>query len=293
MSSRTLTEPEPESPRTKSSLLGRRPTTFQETTDRLSTLERLQIAAIRKTHQGPALNATMLWLQRHVGKGWIHGCTKNLLKVYGTERLPPLKEGPGLILVSNHRSFFDMFVITATLYRLGLDQRVVFPVRSTFFYDHPLGFFVNGIMSFFSMYPPIFRERKRQVLNHVAMSELAALIGAGGSSAGIHPEGTRNKGRDPYTLLPAQAGVGRLIHLSSAPVVPAFIVGLGNVLWRQVLGNFTRRGPSIHLVFGTPIDFGDLRHSPANGRTYRRLADRTVEAISALGQEERHLEWAD
>ena len=287
MSSSTVAERERAQPDPSS----RRPTTFKEAPERLSSLERWQINAVRKTFDQPTLDALMLWCQRYVGRSWIYYCTKNLLRIRGIERLPSLTDGRGLIVVSNHRSFFDMFVITATLYRLGLRQRVLFPVRSTFFYDHPLGFFVNAVMSFLSMYPPIFRERRRQVLNHVAMAELAALVESGIRSTGIHPEGTRGKGDDPYTLLPAQAGVGRLIHLSTVPVVPAFITGLGNVLWRQILGNFTRRGPQIHLVFGSPVDFGDLRKAPANGRTYRLLSERTLDAIHQLGQEEKNAPW--
>lgn len=287
MPSPTLAEPKHTPPDPS----GRRPTTFEEARDRLSRVEQWQIAAARRTHEQPLLNALMLGLQRTVGRGWIHLCTKNLLSVRGVERLPSLTDHRGLILVSNHRSFFDMFVVSATLYRLGFNQRILFPVRSRFFYDRPLGFVVNGIMSFYSMYPPIFRERRRQILNHVAMSELASLLDAGGRSAGIHPEGTRGMGDDPYTLLPAQTGVGRLIHMSSAPVVPAFIIGLGNVLWRQVLGNFTGRGPPIHLVFGAPVDFGNLRSAPASARTYRALADRTRDAITALGEEERRMSW--
>ena len=287
MHSPTVAEQNTESP----GVPARRPATFRQTTDRLTPLERWLIAAVRTTHERPLLNAAMLWLQRHVGRGWIHFCTRHLLSVHGIDRLPNLSHREGLILVSNHRSFFDMFVISATLYRLGFDQRILFPVRSSFFYTHPLGFVVNGIMSFFSMYPPIFRERRRQMLNHVAMTELAGLLAAKGRSAGIHPEGRRGRGNDPYTLLPAQAGVGRLIHLSSAPVIPVFIVGLGNVLWRQVLGNFTRRGPPIHLVFGAPVDLGALRTGPGNARVYRALAERTRDAIAALGQEERRIAW--
>jgi len=65
-------------------------------------------------------------------------------------------------------------------------------------------------MSFLAMYPPIFRERSRAALNLVGLDELAWLLRRGGTFLGIHPEGTRGKGDDPYTLLPAQPGVGRI-----------------------------------------------------------------------------------
>ncbi|MBK6688662.1 MAG: 1-acyl-sn-glycerol-3-phosphate acyltransferase [Deltaproteobacteria bacterium] len=262
--------------------------TFAEAKERLSWLERLNIAFIKHTFVSPWLDGLLLWFQRVPGVFWVHHCTKHIRHVYGLERLGPMDSGEAMILVSNHRSFFDMFVVNMVLYKHGFQQRLLFPVRSNFFYDHPLGFFVNGIMSWFSMYPPIFRDRKRVVLNHTAFSELSNALKTG-RSCGIHPEGKRKTDDDPYTLLPAQPGVGRLIHLSRAKVIPIFINGLGNDLKRQIGGNFDGTGKKVILVFGPPIDFGELLDLPPKASTYRTLADKTVEAITALGQEERAL----
>jgi 1-acyl-sn-glycerol-3-phosphate acyltransferase len=64
-------------------------------------------------------------------------------------------------LVSNHRSFFDLYVVTGYLVKRNMPHRLVFPVRANFFYDRRLGLFVNGVMSFFAMYPPLFQRRKK------------------------------------------------------------------------------------------------------------------------------------
>jgi 1-acyl-sn-glycerol-3-phosphate acyltransferase len=191
--------------------------------------------------------------------------------------------------VSNHRSFFDLYVTTAELVARGLPLRVLFPVRSAFFYDRPLGPLVNGAMSFFAMYPPIFRDARRAVLNLASLDELAALLRQGGFFVGMHPEGTRKRDNDPYSLLPAQTGVGRVIRKARVPVVPAFINGLSNDLVGQVLRGMTKSGPPIHLVFGTPIDFGSLLDCPESPSTYRRIADRCVEEITKLGEEEKRM----
>jgi 1-acyl-sn-glycerol-3-phosphate acyltransferase len=228
-------------------------------------------------------------LQRTVGQWWILRATDRLRQVHGLERLPPLGPGTSFILVSNHRSFFDLYVASAVLVARGLPHRILFPVRSTFFYDNPLGPVVNGLMSFFAMYPPIFRDRKRAALNLASLDETAALLRRGGFFVGLHPEGTRNKGEDPYTLLPAQSGVGRLIHAAGVPVVPVFVNGLGNDLPRQVAGGLTGRGTPIHVVYGAPIDFGTLRGAPDAPATYKRMAEVCLEAITALGREERRL----
>jgi 1-acyl-sn-glycerol-3-phosphate acyltransferase len=263
-----------------------RPETFEEARDRLSRVERFSILCVKKTFQVSLLDRFFLWCQRVPGRFWVDKCTRNLRSVYGLDRLGPLDQKKSVILVTNHRSFFDMFVVCMLLYVNGFNLRLFFPVRASFFYDHPLGLFVNGIMSWFSMYPPIFRDRKRATLNHTAFSELAAAVQQG-RSAGIHPEGTRKKDDDPYTFLPAAAGVGRLIHLARCEVIPAFVNGLGNNLWKQVLGNFTRKGPRIIVVFGEPIDFEGLLDQPPTAKTFRAIAERTLEVIGALGQEEK------
>ena len=255
--------------------------------NKLGKTERFQIRFIRNTLEPGPTNDVIRWCQRRVGSLWIHVCTKNLMNPHHVERLPELDPKQSYICVSNHRSFFDLYVITAFLVRQGMPHRIVFPVRANFFYDRALGFFVNGVMSFFAMYPPIFRERKRIPLNVTSLEELVWLLRRGGIFAGIHPEGTRNLSDDPYSFLPAQSGVGRVIHGSRAAVLPVFVNGLGNDLPRQVGSNFDGSGTPIHVVFGAPIDFGELLDRPASARVYRQLTERTMQAIAELGEEER------
>ena len=210
------------------------------------------------------------------------------------QRLEPLAPDRSFILVCNHRSFFDLYVLTAALLRWKLRHRIVFPVRSNFFYDTPAGFFVNGVMSFFAMYPPLFRDKRLAPLNALGLEELAGLLRAGETLVGIHPEGRRNPGDDPYELLPAKSGVGRLIHAAQGvPVVPVFTNGLlPNNLPRQVLSNFDGTGIPIHSVFGTPIDFSDLLRQPALPRLFSRLSERCLDEVRKLGQEEKALRAA-
>ena len=223
----------------------RRAEHFSEVSEGLSGVERFNINFIKRTFENERFNDILRLMQRYIGAGWIWHCTKNLIHIHGLENLPaPSKKQP-FIWVANHRSFFDMFVANAMLFRHGYHERVLYPVRSKFFYDHPLGFLLNGVMSFWSMYPPIFRERSRASLTHTSFSELAHAIKRG-RSVGIHPEGTRKQDDDPYTFLPAQSGVGRLIHLADAQVVPIFINGLSNNFWHQIVSNFRRNGPPHH-----------------------------------------------
>jgi 1-acyl-sn-glycerol-3-phosphate acyltransferase len=255
----------------------------------LTRLEQLQIRLVRATLNPGPMDSAIRFCQRTLGQRWIRAVSSRLRQVHGLDRLPAWNPSQSLILVANHRSFFDLYVTTAELVAHGLPQRILFPVRSNFFYDHPLGPFVNGTMSFFAMYPPIFRDRRRAALNLASLDELAALLRRGGFFVGIHPEGTRKRDDDPYTLLPAQSGVGRVVHKARVPVVPVFVNGLGNDVVRQLRAGVTGRGDPIRLVFGAPIDFGPLLDAPSGPGTYKRLAERCLEAIALLGQEEKKL----
>jgi len=266
-----------------------RPDLVRAAGDRLSALERAQIRFVRGTFEPGRAERAIRWCQHHIGSTWIHHFTKHLRHVHGLERLPPLEAEQSFVLVSNHRSFFDLYVVTGDLVRRGLPHRIVFPVRSSFFYDSPAGLFVNGVMSFFAMYPPIFREKKRLPLNVTSLEELTWLLRRGGVFAGLHPEGTRKQDDDPYSFLPAQPGVGKIIHAARVPVIPVFVNGLINDLPRQVTSNYDGTGRPVFVVFGEPIDFADLYQRPGSVRVYKTAADRCMEVIGRLGQEEKRL----
>ncbi|MDP9001519.1 MAG: 1-acyl-sn-glycerol-3-phosphate acyltransferase [Myxococcota bacterium] len=255
----------------------------------LTRLERAHIRLVRASLRPGLFDVVIRKMQRSVGQGWIRAATARLRHVHGFERLPRWDTTKSIVCVANHRSLFDLYVTTAELVARGLPQRILFPVRSAFFYDHPLGPPVNGIMSFFAMYPPIFRDRKRAALNLASLDEVASLLRRGGFFVGMHPEGARKKDDDPYTLLPPRSGVGRVIRKARVPVVPVFINGLGNDLLAQVVGGLTGTGPQIHIVFGAPIDFGGLLDEAEAPRTYRRIAERCVQEIARLGEEEKQL----
>lgn len=262
--------------------------------DSLSPIERFQIGFVRKTFESVPFDRTVRFLQRHVGANWIEQSIKNLRQVYGEDRLPRFDRDASTILVSNHRSFFDLYIVTAYLVKRGMPQRLVFPVRSQFFYDKPLGLAVNGLMSFFAMYPPVFRERKRAALNLASLDEVVRLIKNGGAFVGLHPEGMRNKTDDPYALLPAQGGVGRIIQAArgKATVIPVFVNGLGNDIVRQFGSNYMKKGPPVTVVFGKPIDFGDMLDAPPSPRLHRKISEHSLDAIRALGEEDRAIRAA-
>ena len=118
-------------------------------------------------------------------------------------------------------------------------KALFFPVRGRFFYDSPLGLLVNFVMGWWSMYPPFFASGENPLLDKRAFDKysmrlLTALCHEGaGNVIGFHPEGTRNKGEDPYSFLRPQPGVGRLIKDARPQVVPLVLAGLGTASRRR------------------------------------------------------------
>ncbi len=278
-------------PGSETSALGAHVSLANAARGRVSRLEYLQMRIIRRTLEPGFVDRALRWFQRTFGVWWITLVTFRLHRIHHMDRLLPLAPLESFILVSNHRSFFDLYVLIAAMLRWGLRQRIVFPVRSNFFYDTVAGFFVNGVMSFFAMYPPLFRDKRRATLNIVGIEELGALLRQGETLVGIHPEGRRNTSDDPYELLPAKSGVGRLIHAAgSVAVVPVFTNGLlPNNLPRQIISNFDGTGTPIHSVFGHAIDFGDLLSEPPSLKLFTKIAEICMDEVRKLGEQERVL----
>jgi hypothetical protein len=59
-----------------------------------------------------------------------------------------------------------------------------------------------------------------------------------------------------------------------------------------VQSNFDGTGIPVHIVFGKPVEFGDLLTARGSPRTYRAIAERTLEMIAKLGGEERAIRAA-
>lgn len=285
-----MEQPAPSAP--PASIEEARPDFFVDSSDKLTFLERWNIKFNRGSITWDPINRFIALLQRNIGAAWVHFGSRHLRKVKGLDRLPELNELDSFIIVANHRSYFDLFVISMLLFRHGLKRRMLFGVRSSFFYDHPLGFFVNGAMSFWSMYPPFFRDKKRSSLNRTALTELSWTLGHTSTAVGLHPEGRRNQGDDPYTLLPAKPGVGQLVLETGVTVLPVFINGLSNSFMGQLRRNFTRSDDHMIVVFGEPVDFGDMLEAENTAKNQRLVSQHALDAVAALGPEERELRAA-
>lgn len=241
----------------------------------------------------------MRWLNRsRLGRIWqavptlaVGALVRRRLQVVGIDRAANIPENAPILLVANHRTFFDLFILGWILVtHPRLRRRVSFPVRSNFFYENPLGLLVGVATTGGSMFPPFFRSSQKKAMNRHSLEILVERLRTPGEMVGFHPEGTRNKTEDPYTLLPAQPGVGELALKARPQVIPAFILGMTNSIWTEIRAGL-RGEPKVIAVFGEPIELpaiaGDTRLSH-----HKRFADAIAAQISALGAEERALRIA-
>jgi 1-acyl-sn-glycerol-3-phosphate acyltransferase len=263
------------------------------TTEELSVLtdtEKIGFKLADKMNRG-AWKRFWTFCQRHIGSLWIKIATYNLMNVFGIENVEQTDQQRPLLLVANHRSFFDMYTVSSVLFRQTKRPiKLFFPVRAKFFYDSPVGWSVNFVMGWFSMFPPFFREDrelKKREFDKFSMRKLVEICSVGAAHViGFHPEGKRNLSPDAYSFLPAQPGVGKVIMQARPQVVPVFIAGLGNDLPKQILGNW-RGGEQIRIYFGAPVDLSEFYEKRDSLRTHKEIADFLMLKIGELAEEDR------
>src|SRR6185295_19955989 len=82
----------------------------------LTTFERLAFRLTRQMNRG-AWKRFWTFCQRTLGAGWIHLSTYNLMQVYGLEHIAAASRERPILIVANHRSFFDMYTVSTVLFR--------------------------------------------------------------------------------------------------------------------------------------------------------------------------------
>lgn len=262
---------------------------------RLSTVERVALAVCRFANETPVGKRAQALHHRYLGNPFVRAAVRPRVQLHGLEHVTGLTPDRGVLLCSNHRSFFDQYVLMSVLYDVAeWPRRVYFPVRANFFYEQWLGLVINGLIGGFVMYPPIFRDATRADENKISLDRLTELLGNPGVIVGMHPEGTRGKGPDPYQLLPAQPGVGQIIMRGRPIVLPAFINGMSNSVAHEFRTTYsprrqTRQTAPIHIVFGPPVELGGLLAGKPRPAQYKRVADKVLAEIAALGAREREL----
>jgi 1-acyl-sn-glycerol-3-phosphate acyltransferase len=255
----------------------------------LSRRERIAVGLGRLVNESPlAKSAARRWSEG-VTSHWMTLVSSRRMNLVGMEKMEALRPDRGVLLASNHRSFFDMYMVLTYLHRhVSYCENVFFPVRSGFWYTRFVGMAINAVVASMSMYPPIFRETEKREVTRMGLDFLAERLREPGTVVGIHPEGTRGKGPDPYELLPAEQGFGRVVLSAHPIVVPIFINGMSSDLLAECRSTFDGTGAPIIAVFGDPVDLSSFKGAdPHRLRSQIDVGRKVLAEIAKLGEIEK------
>jgi 1-acyl-sn-glycerol-3-phosphate acyltransferase len=184
--------------------------------------------------------------------------------VRGRENIP--REG-GLIIASNHTSYWDPPMVGASLPR-----EVHFLAKEELFRSPVIGPLIASVNAI-----PI----RRGTADLSGLSRAIDGLKRGGALL-IFPEGSRMRDGE---LHPARPGVGLLSVQADVPVAACYISGSNRP------GAWWRRGVRVRITFGLPRSWRELAGADADlppGRTlYQRVGDGIMREIAGLRNEQR------
>src|SRR5207248_9444890 len=163
----------------------------------------------------------------------------------------------GFLLVANHISHFDPFIISSVVRR-----KIDWMAMAEFFPLPVLGFLLRAVDAF-----PADRDRADRKTIRSAIQRLKQ-----GRIVGLFPEGgIRDGARSLLKGAPLRPGASTLAHISRVPILPCVIIG-SDRLYSKKNWLPLRRTP-IWIAFGNPIPhFPNLAKSAARACIDRELA---------------------
>ena len=185
----------------------------------------------------------------------------------GVENVP---QAGGIIVVANHVSELDPFMVGEFLYDMGRPPR--FLAKKELFRKAPIKWVLEGAKQI-----PVDRGSAD------AAQALSAAVAAldRGECIFIYPEGSAT--RDPALWpMKARTGAARLALLSGAPVVPVAQWG------PQVILPYKARRPKllprtrISVLAGSPVDLSEFVGKPVTAELLRDATTTIMRAVAAL-----------
>ena len=159
-------------------------------------------------------------------------------KVFGIEHVP--RTG-GVLLASNHLSFFDSVVIPVVAPR-----EVAFLAKADYFNGKGIRGTLQRMWFEGLGMLPVDREDTQAAIESL---ETALEVLGRGEAFGIYPEGTRSRDGRLYR---GRTGVAHLALTAGVPVVP---VGLKDTDKIQPVGSKFPKIARVTISFGEPLDF--------------------------------------
>ncbi len=176
-------------------------------------------------------------------------------QVVGAENVPA--SGP-VILVSNHVSYWDPFVMGAASPRI-----ITYLAKEVLFKIPIVGFFIKGWGAV-----PVKRGRT----DRESFTRYLELLKQG-HALGIYIEGTRNR-KNPDKMLPPKSGPAMLTLRSNAPVVPLVLINSN-----KILRSFRR----VKVIIGQPIQL-EYDANLDKKEIYQQIGNQIITEIMKLKQ---------
>jgi 1-acyl-sn-glycerol-3-phosphate acyltransferase len=197
------------------------------------------------------------WVTFSIHVVGFYASTLNRFVSKGEEHIPA---SGGVLLASNHISAYETIFLPWAILRRHPLQMVWAPAKEELF-EKP---FQRLLYSSWGAFPV---RRKRDVKANLVINDLLK-----DQKVMLFPEGTRHKdGR----LGKGNRGVGKIIYDTRPVVIPTALVGFNH--WR-----FPGFGQPATVVFGAPLDFGDLYEREDCKETHILIVERVMDAIAAL-----------
>ncbi len=181
------------------------------------------------------------------------------LESHGSENIP--RRG-GVILLSNHVSYLDPFIIGTAAHR-----EIHYMARHDVFRIPGLRQFIVALNAY-----PV----RRGAADRGALKHTLSLLKAG-KVVLIFPEGTRSV---DGTLGKAHDGVSFIVHSADVPTIPVFLKG--TILPRNAK---CIRPTQLSATFGSPLDFNEVRQIADRRELYRRMGEQIMQSIAELRDE--------
>lgn len=214
-----------------------------------------------------------------VSIGFLYFRVLNQTIVLGKENLP---RKPGTLLLSNHQSMIDSFLVgMCAYYPISLIRPSLIPwnpAAEENFYRTPL---LSWLADHWKCIPV---KRGRKDLSVVYKMKEALVC----SPLTLFPEGTRTRSTE---IGKGRAGSGLVILESWPTVIPVCIEGMDRIL--PVGSVFPRLFKRIYVYYGAPLDLSEFESREKNKETAQAVIDRVMEAINRLQDEILELKSAD
>lgn len=204
----------------------------------------------------------------------------NRMEIVGRKNIP--RRGKNVLLVSNHRSLHDSWVIGVAGY---FPEMIIYPSQPPYNLAAKENFFKNWLAEFtLKLCRTIPIERAK--FSRGFLFSIISLLEKG--NVCIFYQATRS-----LDITKAKDGTAFIIANSSPPpiVVPIYLDGTERLFGggpgvKPTLSSYLPRFPwlgrRISIAFGKPIDFTDLLHNGKHPELYSRISERIVESIKNL-----------